>query len=226
VAPAVFQHRRARAIDLKTVARLLPLAAVAVLAGVGISELSIFAGAGEVRLRLLFGLFLIGLAGYDLQRLIRPSVVQPAASASASPNASSAPKSESSAARPFSWRLAALVAIPTGLVAGMLGVGGGVMAVPLQRRFLRIPIRNAIANSAAIIMVTSLIGAFGKNYAYLSEHAQSLDSLRLAAVLIPTAILGGLLGGRLTHVLPLKMVKVGFLVVMFVAGARFVLQAV
>jgi uncharacterized membrane protein YfcA len=218
VVPAVYQHRRARAIDPSTVGRLVPLAIVGVLAGVGISELPFFAGAGEAKLRMLFGLFLVFVAGWDLYRLFHKSQsgLQVESGATAGNPAPAARKG---------WPFAAAVAIPTGLVAGMLGVGGGIMAVPLQRRFLKVPIRNAIANSATIIIATSSVGAITKNYAFISENDGTPITFGLAAALAPTAIIGALIGSRWTHRLPLKTLKVAFFILLLLAGVRFVYKA-
>ncbi len=209
VTPAVYQHGKAHAGDRATVMRLVPLAMVAVLVGVGLSELPAFSGQGEAYLRAGFGLFLFGLCVVDLLRLFgrRPAVAPDAPSV-----------------RP-TWRFASLVAVPTGLVAGLFGVGGGVLAVPLQRRFLGVPIRNAIANSAAIIIATSLIGATAKNYAYVVEHAGSCRPLVLAATLAPTAMIGSLVGSRLTHIVPVKTVKVAFFLLLLVAAIRMIYGA-
>ena len=53
VAPAVYQHARAKAISRATVARIVPIAALAVVIGVGLSELPVFSGDGEAYLRAL-----------------------------------------------------------------------------------------------------------------------------------------------------------------------------
>jgi uncharacterized membrane protein YfcA len=224
VVPAVYQHRRVRAIDPATVGRLLPLAIVAVLAGVGVSELPFFAGRGEAYLRMLFGMFLFCVAGYDLYKLFsrrKPGLPTSDASPALLEGAAASP----SVAGRRPWLFATAVALPTGLVAGLLGIGGGVLAVPLQRRFLGVPMRTAIANSATLIIATSFIGAIAKNYAYISENDYSLETFRLAVLLIPTAILGSLVGSRLTHRLPLKIVKVAFFVLMLAAAVRLTYKA-
>ncbi len=120
------------------------------------------------------------------------------------------------------WRRAAAVALPTGLVAGLFGIGGGVLAVPLQRRLLGIPIRNAIANSAAVIVATSVIGGSVKNYAVIVDGLDPFRAVVIAAALIPTAILGSLFGSKLTHKLPVKAIKAGFLVLLAVAAIRMI----
>ena len=217
VVPAVYQHRRAKAIESQTVFRIVPLAIVGVVVGVGISELPLFAGEGEAYLRGLFGLFLLSVAVYDLHRLFRRSA--PAG------NVANPAGLQPGRKRPSGWALAAVVAVPTGLVAGLLGVGGGIMAVPLQRRFLHIPIRTAVANSAAIIIATSVIGATAKNWAFAADNDGSVAPFILAAVLIPTAIIGSLVGSRLTHRLPLRFVKAAFFVLLLVAALRLTYKA-
>ena len=71
VVPAVYQHRKAGAIDMTTVKRLVPLALIAVVCGVALSELAIFSGAGERYLRALFGGFLLLIVIRDLWSLVR-----------------------------------------------------------------------------------------------------------------------------------------------------------
>lgn len=210
VVPAVYQHARAKAINRATVARIVPIAVLAVIAGVGLSELPVFSGEGEAYLRAMFGGFMLLIAAIDLWRLLRSrgNEKEPTRGVTNGPT---------SVVR---WRLAAMVAVPTGLVAGLLGVGGGILAVPLQYRLLRLPMRVAIANSATIIVATSFVGAIAKNYAYVVETGRLDTTLTLASVLIPTAIVGSLIGSRMTHRIPLRVIKSAFFVLLIVAGIR------
>lgn len=217
VVPAVVQHRRQDTIEPATVAQLVPMAAVAVILGVLASEASFFQGRHEPYLRLLFGLFLFAESIVEFRRLFLTRHSERLD-----------PERVSAEDRPprARWRFTAAVALPTGFIGGLLGVGGGVLAVPLQRRFLRVPIRSAIANSATMIIATSLIGATVKNYAYVSTHAHSLRSFVLAAVLIPTAILGSMLGSRLTYRLPVRAIRALFCMLFAVVAVRFILGAI
>ncbi len=218
VVPAVFHHRRVKAIEPGTVIKLIPLAIVAIIVGVTVSEFRFFSGEGEVYLRGLFGLFLFIVCLFDLYKILirkRSTHSEPVVIS----DTKTLPKK-------IRWLQAAMIAIPTGLVAGLLGVGGGVMAVPLQCRLLHIPIRNAIANSATLIIATSTIGACMKNYAYYVDNDQSLKAFILASCLIPTAIIGSLLGSRLTHVLPLKIVKTAFFILLAVVAVRLTWRSI
>ena len=126
------------------------------------------------------------------------------------------------------WQAALLVGVPTGFVSGLLGVGGGVVAVSLQRRYLGVGLRSAIANSAAMIIALSLVGATVKHVALMKNHPEYgwLEPAKLAALLIPMAIVGASVGGRLTHLLPLKVVRTAFAILLLVAGTRMVYWAI
>lgn len=218
--PAVVQHYRAKAIDFRWVLRLVPVALVAVLAGVGISELHVFSGSGEAYLRGLFGLFLAAISGQELWRHWRRSGAQvPAIDGVGAEPPSPSPKSLSSSAK---WLRAAAIALPTGFIAGLLGVGGGLIAVPMQHRLLKMPMKQAIANSAGLIVVVSAVGAIAKNMAYLKDVGAGARSTDLAAALIPTAVLFSLLGSRWLHGLPLRLVKVGFFLLLMLASVRLI----
>ena len=195
--------------------RLVPLTLIAVVGGVALSELPVFSGEGERYLRALFGGCLFLFVVFDLWRLVRNRRLNQISQGKTN--------GESALANPGGgWGRAAAVALPTGLVAGLFGIGGGVLAVPLQRRLLGIPIRNAIANSAAIIVATSVIGGAVKNYAIIADGLDPFRAVVLAAVLIPTAILGSLFGSKLTHKLPVKAIKSGFLVLLAIAAFRMI----
>jgi uncharacterized membrane protein YfcA len=219
VVPAVVYHHRVHAIEYDVVRRLVPVSLVAVVVGVLVSELPVFSGAGEAYLRLLFGLFLAALCVTDIQRLVarrRTARDELSFDKDATPAA---------ARRPLTWSAALAIALPTGFIAGALGVGGGILAVPLQRRVLGTPIRQAIANSATIIIATSLIGSMVKNYAYVTEHQGSGDSFILAAVLIPSAIVGSVIGSRLVHRLPVRAIRFLFIVALLVLAIRQTYQS-
>ncbi len=212
--PAVYQHHCVKAIQVATVMRIVPMAIVSVVAGVAVSELGVFAGRGEAYLRGLFGFFLFGCAVYDIYRSLR------------APDATTPMSDGAVAVAPFRWPVLAAVALPTGFASGLLGVGGGILAVPLQRRFLHISIRTAIANSAGIIVATSLVGALAKNYAVMSTAENSGEPLLLASVLIPTAVAGSLVGSRLTHHVPVRFVKVAFNLLLLLAAVRLTQGAI
>lgn len=110
--------------------------------------------------------------------------------------------------------------VVTGFVAGLLGTGGGVITVTALQAIGRIPIRQAIAASTALMCLMSPIGCATK-MASLSQHGQDpMDAVRLIGLLGPAAIIGSLVGSSLVHILPTKIVRRIVAVVLLLAAAK------
>lgn len=91
------------------------------------------------------------------------------------------------------WQAVA-IGFPTGLVAGLLGAGGGFLIVPALALFAGLPMSQAVGTSLLVIAMQSTAGAIG----YL-RHA-SVDMRTVAWISIAMAlssILGGLFARRL-----------------------------
>ena len=206
--PAALQHRRAGAVLPRLVAIMIPFSVAGVVSGVWLSAGPWFQGEREVHLARVFGVFLLYVVGYNVYRLLS--------------NRRFADMDDDAARGLPGWKIALGVGLPTGLLGGLLGIGGGVLAVPLQQVLLRVPLRRAIANSAATIIPLSLIGATYKNYCNALAGVAFVDALRLAVLLIPTAMLGGYLGGRLTHVAPRRGLRIAFTLLMCYAAVTLI----
>jgi uncharacterized protein len=113
-----------------------------------------------------------------------------------------------------------VLGIVTGLIGGLLGIGGGVVMVPALQLLFRVPLKNAIAASSAVMVVTAIVGSTAK-LTGLGGHGQNAaDALVLAAAMAPTAFIGGLIGAKLTQRLPVPIVRVIISVVLAAAAAR------
>lgn len=202
--PAAVQHMRARAVLGPVVRVMIPAAAVSVLVGVWFSDRPWFRGDNQVYLARIYGGFMLYMTGYNVYRFFSKYRL---------------PEMDAPAARKIArWKTVLGVGTPMGLFGGLLGIGGGVVAVPLQQVFLRVPLRRAVANSAATMIVLSTIGACYKNYANAQVGIPFQDALKLALVLIPSAMIGGYLGGKLTHFLPRRVVRFVMIVVLLSAA--------
>ncbi len=197
-AAAVLSHRRAGAIVPAVAKGIIPPSLVGIVLGVAVSNCAFFSQEKGRYLATLFAFFLAYVTVYNVWRFFSKVAF-----------ADSYP-----ADQPVTvWKLIA-VGFPTGLLGGLLGIGGGSISVPLQQLILKMPLRHAIANSAASIMIVSLAGAVYKN-ATIAQHGISLSrSLLLAGMLVPTAIVGSYFGSWLTHYLPRKMLRVIFVLFM------------
>lgn len=213
---SVYVHRKEQIMVPWVLKRLIPAAVVGIIVGVAWSNASLFAGSRSYLLARIFGGFLVYVAFYNIYRLILEL----------RHGHTEVPKPE---AFPHRGLYSILIGATTGLAAGLMGIGAGTVAVPLQQLILKIPLRRAISNSAATIVSIAWIGAIYKNVT-LGRHDIVFDalgggsaydlSLKIAALAIPTAILGGFLGGRLMHKLPVHWVRAVFIVVVVVASVR------
>ncbi|MCP3902500.1 MAG: sulfite exporter TauE/SafE family protein [Planctomycetes bacterium] len=197
--PGVFRHHLARAIEWRVVRRMIPAGLVFILVGVALSNTLDGPLLGTV-----FGVFLLTyLVGARVLGLLRPG----------SPVEDAPPRA--------GWLHTGGVGAIAGLAAGLLGIGGGVIAVPLLNLVCRLPLRRAIAASATMMCVTSVFGAAAKNATLPSLDLDVTQSLLIAACLVPTAIAGGLYGAGLTHRLPLGWVRLVLHVLLLVAAIKF-----
>lgn len=80
------------------------------------------------------------------------------------------------------------VGLLTGTFGSMVGLGGGVLLVPLLTLGLGVPIHQAIGASLVAVIATSSAAAT----AYLEDH---FTNVRLAMVLETTTVCGAILGG-------------------------------
>jgi uncharacterized membrane protein YfcA len=102
-----------------------------------------------------------------------------------------------------------------GVLAGLLGVGGGVLFVPALTFFLGLDQVDAEATSLLAIMPMALVGAW-------RQHRYGNVRLRDALVLGPLAIPGAVAGVAVVNVVPERAVQVAFAALMVVIAWRLV----
>lgn len=194
---AIRPHWKAGAIDRRIVTKLLPAMAVAIVGGVVIGNQT----AGRVPKLVLVG-FLFVFVAWTLFTAIR-KLPEPT------------PEQE----RATGTRLGA-IGLVTGLLAGFLAIGGGIVMVPAMQLAARVPLRKAIAASAAAMCLTSPIGAAVK-LSTLSAHGQSWrEAVVLGLAMAVGAAVGSPLGARLTHALKLPHLRLAVAIVLALSGAR------
>ncbi len=207
---SVIAHKKARTLIPDILKRLIPAAMVGILIGVAVSNLPLFAGGKSYLLARFFGLFLIYIIIYNCFRFRRK------------PQKDGTDLQAQLTSKQYSdsGLLSALSGLFTGIGAGLLGIGAGTIATPLQQLFMKVPIKRAMSNSAATITAIALIGATYKNLTLPAHGIEILDSLKIAAVIIPTAIIGGFVGGHLMHKLPKNVVRAVFVLTLILAAIK------
>ena len=116
-------------------------------------------------------------------------------------------------------------ALPIGMVSGLTGLGGGIIAVPVMILALRFKIHNAVATSIAMMILTSAGGVIGyiingigvPNLPAYSIGYVNLQSWFLLAV---TSISMAQVGAITAHRLPAKQLRYIFIAIMFYMALR------
>ena len=117
--------------------------------------------------------------------------------------------------------------IPLGIVSGIIGIGGGVLMIPIMVYFLKFKMHQAVGTSTALMIFTAIGGAlsFWLNGLgvqglppYSTGYLNWLQWILLAGCSIPMAIVGA----KTAHLLPGKQLKYLFILVMFYMGLKMI----
>ncbi len=191
------RHIKARAIRWTFALRTMPFSLSTVGAGIAIGILL----PDPLWLERIFAVFLLYVATAEAMHRWRPVPT------------TSAP---SSAPERTGWGPAGLVGSAMGTLSGLLGIGGGVVAVPLMRVLNRFDIRTTIATSALLVLPTVVVGTILKVTTLSSVHAPGgasisiIDALTLAGTLAPGAFVGASVGASLVHRVPMGKLALAF----------------
>jgi uncharacterized membrane protein YfcA len=124
--------------------------------------------------------------------------------------------------KPFLW---AAWAIPVGFFCGLLGVGGGVLLIPILVAILKFKIRHAVATSLAIMIFMSIGGIIGyiiNGIGVADRLSHSIGYINLTSwvlLAVPAAVLAQI-GAATAHRIPRKLLMYIFVVVIFYIGLR------
>ena len=113
--------------------------------------------------------------------------------------------------------LTALVSLLAGVFSGLLGIGGGLILVPLFHYLLKMNMHTAVGTSLAIIVPIALIGAFR----YASGHFVDWRIFVFSAVF---AIIGGFLGAGISMNLDAVLLRKIFAVFLVLIAIKMFFQ--
>jgi uncharacterized membrane protein YfcA len=199
-APAAWQHRRKGSISIPTVKLILPGMLLGMTGGVWVSD--------QTPGRWLFAILAVFIAGYAMLNMLRAvrKSVEPA---------------EAEARQ--EWWLYSLIGLVTGFLGGLIGIGGGIVMVPLMQVVCRMSLKMAIGTSSAVMVVSALLGSAQK-VLHLEKHGLEMtQALQLIAIMGPGAMVGGMLGAKLTHRLPLPALRVSVSILLTLIALRLAL---
>ncbi|MGI6405070.1 MAG: sulfite exporter TauE/SafE family protein [Syntrophaceticus sp.] len=100
-----------------------------------------------------------------------------------------------------------------GWLSALLGIGGGVILVPMMTFFFKVPIQQAVGTSLAIIIPTALMGAW-------THYNLNNLNLKLAIVLAVGAVIGSYVGAMSVNVIAPDLLRKAFAVLLVVTAVR------
>ena len=113
---------------------------------------------------------------------------------------------------------AALVGLAAGVVAGMLGIGGGALFVPGLVLFLGLSQLDAEATSLLAIIPVAIVGA-AQQHRY--GNLRLRDGLTVGVLAVP----GAVAGVSVANAVPERALEVSFAVLLLFVAAQLVRQA-
>jgi uncharacterized membrane protein YfcA len=115
--------------------------------------------------------------------------------------------------------------VPLGIVSGIIGIGGGVLMIPVMVLALRFKMHQAVGTSTALMIFASLGGTLsylfnGLNVnglpSYSAGYVNFLQWILLSGTSVPMAQVGA----RVAHRIPAKQLKYIFIAVMIYMGLK------
>jgi uncharacterized membrane protein YfcA len=106
-----------------------------------------------------------------------------------------------------------------GVLSGLLGVGGGIIKVPVMNRVMGVPLKAAIATSNFTIGVTAATAA-----AVYWSHGMIKP-----AIAAPSAIgvlVGARIGSRVAGMVPSKVLRIGFVIFVAITAVQMVQKGI
>ncbi len=113
--------------------------------------------------------------------------------------------------------LAFLLAVGVGALSSILGIGGGVLLVPIFTLVLKLPIHQAVALSLCCVMATSVTSSSK----YL---ASGLIDLKAVLILETTTIVGSYAAGKLAGAVSEDVISIVFSAVLIATALVMLLQ--
>jgi uncharacterized membrane protein YfcA len=121
----------------------------------------------------------------------------------------------------------ACLGFPIGIICGMIGIGGGIIMVPVMTLWLKFKMHHAVGTSLAMMLFTSFGGALGYLVNGLSvpdlpPFSVGYVNLLAGACLVVTSIPVAQIGARTAHKLPATQLRYIFTALMFYIALKMI----
>ena len=138
---------------------------------------------------------------------------------------------------PFPWppgqepkddpRLWVAWGFPVGIVSGLIGLGGGILMIPILTIALKFNMHRAVGTSLAVMMFSGAAGALGYlinglDVSGLPAYSTGYINWIAWGSLAVTSIAMAQVGARTAHMLPAKWLRLIFIAVMVYMGLRMI----
>lgn len=116
---------------------------------------------------------------------------------------------------------------PLGVVSGIIGIGGGVLMIPVMVLAMRFRMHQAVGTSTALMTFASVGGILsylfnGLNVSGLPAYSVGYINLLQWIVLAGTSVPMAQVGVRVAHKLPARQLRYVFIAVMFYMGLKMI----
>ena len=116
---------------------------------------------------------------------------------------------------------------PLGIVSGIIGIGGGVLMIPVMVLALRFKMHQAVGTSTALMIFAAIGGTLsylfnGLSVSGLPPYSVGYVNLWQWILLAGTSVPMAQVGARATHKLPAKQLKNLFIAVMIYMGLKMI----
>ncbi len=115
------------------------------------------------------------------------------------------------------YALIAFFGLAVGFIAGLLGVGGGIVIVPFMVYICKYPTKVAAGSSHLIISFSALAGILG----HATSHRFDIPLVVVTGIAV---LIGGNLGARLSMRFKTKVIRAGLGLIMWAFAAQLLLK--
>ena len=107
-----------------------------------------------------------------------------------------------------------ILGLASGLASALLGIGGGVIMVPVLYLFFGLSMHQTIATSLTVILPTAFVGAI------LHRKFSNVDTEAIK-FLIPAGLAGAVIGAIVANLLPAAVLRIVFGIFMILCSIKF-----